>query len=375
MIRSSSPRASHPRGLPRPVRLAVILPLLLQASCTSDGYPLDNTYHYQGRAPTAAPQPSTFAYRYPDTPPVLNVAGLQDFVGRYRHRVVLLGFWASWSRQAREELMMLTRLQQSLEAEGFQVIACNVDAPGQWRSSTVPILHASKANFPCVVVPESARPGLRAWLAPNWNYALPARFVINRSGQVAMQAMTETPIENVEAQVRNLVAGGGLGDAEAGLSANAAALRTRLIDVRNGTATPLPEFTANPADARRLAAQLVAILTTRLDRTANPRIALLPFGSSRDRRYVSPLGKDTARAVEAGLREKGFYDLISASRSERMVEDAGLSPVALEYDSTLAKGKLACDYLLIGWIRGDVERGGVPGGMSVRREPDRSADE
>jgi alkyl hydroperoxide reductase subunit AhpC len=184
-----------------------LLALALAASCTSEGYPYDNTFHMQGKAPSHAPAESTYAYRFPDAPPVLDAAGLQDFVSKFKQRVVLIDFWASWSRQNRDELGALARMQEEMQSDGFQVIACNLDSQDQWSTVTVPMLHGAKANYPCVVIPKEARAALRAWLSPDWSYDLPARFVISRSGQVTAQALGGESLGSVEQQVRRLVMG------------------------------------------------------------------------------------------------------------------------------------------------------------------------
>lgn len=185
-----------------------LLALAMAAGCTTEGYPYDNTFHMQGKAPSHAPSASSYAYPYPDAPPVLDGAGLQDFVSKFKPRVVLLDFWASWSRQNREELASLARMQEEMGGDGFQVIACNLDSRDQWSTVTVPMLHGSRANYPCVVIPQEARQAMRAWLSPNWSYDLPARFVINRSGQVTAQAVGGESLNSLEQQVRRLVMGG-----------------------------------------------------------------------------------------------------------------------------------------------------------------------
>ena len=327
----------------------------LPCACTSDGYPLDNTYHIQGRAPSTPPQPTSFAYRYPDSAPVLDVTGLKEFVGRYRHRVVLLDFWASWSRQTREELGALARLQDEMEAEGFQVIACNFDDPKVWSTTTVPLLNASRASYPCVVIPESARRKIREWLAPNWSYDLPARFVINRQGQVTEQALGSAPLSQIEQHVRQLVMHGS-GGGDGGLSLTAVSLRAKLIDVRAGQGRSLQEVVADPPSAARLAEQEAALISAKLDRTKNPRIAILSFPSSKDRGGSTELGLATAKQLEKTLRDRGFYDLLGPGRTDRMLREADVTAMAIDYDPTLATGRLDCDYLVIGWLRGDLSR-------------------
>src|SRR5262245_3632543 len=146
----------------RPIRfslcvVAVASFAIIPTGCTNDGYPTDNTYHVQGKAPSSTPAPSTFAYRYPDSPPVLNEAGLKRLVEQYRQHVILLDFWATWSHSNREEMGMLARLQNDLRDEGFQVIACSFDEPIKWSKTIVPILHDAQARFPCVIIPEENR--------------------------------------------------------------------------------------------------------------------------------------------------------------------------------------------------------------------------
>jgi len=347
------------------------LAFVVASGCTSDGYPLDNTYHYQGKAPSAAPLPSTYAYRYPDMPPSLGAKDLQDFVGKFRHRVVLLDFWASWSRQTREEMVMLARLQDELEDEGFQVIACNFDAEDKWTGVTVPMLHAANANFPCVIIPDAQKAELRKWLAPNWSYDLPARFIINRQGVVAAQALGGTSLAAVEQQVRRYVNGEG-GKFAADVSRTGAAVRVKIVACREGKADSIPELTADPASPRRLAEQIGQFVTARVDRANNPRIAILPLADAKERRRPIPLGIATADELETYLKEQGYYDVVPPAQTRKILEESGLSAMSIDYEPSLVKGKLDADYLVIGWLR--TPHGSEPSSVtasaeSARREP------
>lgn len=327
--------------------------LLLSVGCTQDGYPAENTWHYQGKAPSNPPAGSSFAYRYPDMAPVLDAAGLQDFVSKYRHHVVLLDFWASWSRQNREEMEMLARLQNDLRDQGFQVIACNLDPSQEWARTTVPILHSAGGNFPCVVIPREARTDLRAWLEPEWNYDLPARFVLNRSGRVVMRAFSDTPISSLEQQVRELVRGGGSRE-DNRLTAGETALRLKLINVASGEGQTLGEVVARNDEPARLAEQAAGLVERRLDRTRNPRLAIVPFSSLPSRAKAGPLGLDVASRLSRNLRDRGFFDQIEPARAQSMLDGAGQTILTVEYDPTAVQGRISADYLLIGWLRGDI---------------------
>lgn len=331
-----------------------LLALALASGCTTEGYPYDNTFHMQGKAPSHAPAESSYAYRYPDTAPVLDAAGLQDFVSKFKHRVVLLDFWASWSRQNRAELTSLARMQEDMQSDGFQVIACSLDSPDQWSTLTVPMLHGSRANYPCVVIPQSARPAIRSWLSPDWSYDLPARFVISRTGQVTAQALGGESLGAVEQQVRRLVAGGTTGSGRT-VSTRDIGLRLTLVNVAGGQGESLGEAVGRDGDlitATRDAARLIA---ARIDRTANPRIAVLPFSELPARAKAGPSGIAAAQQVATGLKDQGFYDLVEPARAQRMIDGIGQTAVAIEYDPTAIQGKVAADYLVIGWLRGETQ--------------------
>ncbi len=323
----------------------------LNLGCTSDGYPLENSWHTQGKAPSSSPQPATFAYRYPDIPPVLNAKDLKEFTSRFKHRVILLDFWASWSRRTREEMSMLARLQDELDEEGFQVIGCSLDPEEKWGSVIVPMLHASNANFPCVVIPESAKAGIRQWLAPNWTYDLPARFVIDRSGNVVAQELSSASLSDVDQQVRQFVNGASGRTYSTSLTVSASAIRTKLVDVRSGKGESIPEMTADPSSAQRLAQQVADAVAVRADRAKNPRIAILPFGDAKDRRGATALGRETADQLAASLKEKGYFDIIPPAQTQKLIDEIGFSAMSIEYEAGLIKGRLNADFLILGWIR------------------------
>lgn len=335
------------------VLFAVLLTVLSNMGCNQEGYPYENTWHIQGKAPSHAPKPSTFAYRYPDVVPVLDAPGMQDFVSKYRHQVVVLDFWASWSRQNREELEMLARLQSDLRDQGFQVIACNLDGEAEWARTTVPILHGAGGNFPCVIIPPDAKAEIRSWLAPDWDYDIPARFVINRSGRVVMQAYADTPLSAVEQQVRDLVRGGpGRDDGQ--IASNEIGVRLKLINVAAGQGESIGQAVAMSSDPDELAERAADLIAGQLDRSRNPRIAICPFSPMPGKAPAGPLGVELANRVSTKLKDKGFFDQIEPARAESMVESSGQSVVKIEYDPSVAQGRLSADYLVIGWLRGDV---------------------
>ncbi len=317
--------------------------------------------------PVWATETVDIRYRYPDAPPVVDAQGLQDLVRehtRYRY-VVLLDFWASWCRRSREEMPALARLQDELGEDGFAVVSCNVDDMQQWTNQTIPILRSAGGNFPCVVVAPAAKESVRKWLDKMWAYDLPARFVINSRGEVVARLHGSMSLADAMASVRQVVRQGGAVARLSALTADGAALRVKLIDVRRKQWRSLPEVSTDPADAARLAAQVADTLSSQIDRSSNARIAVAAFRTARSRRQAGPFGRQTAAALQDALRQRGHYDLVGTSETERMIRRLGLALLDIEFDPSRVYDRLDCDYLIVGWLRGAVDSDVLPEALAA----------
>jgi thiol-disulfide isomerase/thioredoxin len=309
-------------------------------------------------------------YRYPDEPPVLDAQGLRAFVGRFRHRVVLLDFWASWCPRNREDMGVLIDLQEEMGHDSFQVIACNLDDPSLWSTGTVPLLNGLRASYPCVVLHSDAKTSLRTWLDPDWGGDLPARFILDAQGRVAAHMLSSGSVREVEQEVRRLAQASGVGNGTAALAPDAYALRIKLIDVRKGRAFSIPEVSMPGGKGSPLADQVYEHLAAEIDRRLNARIAILPFHSVRGRSDAEVVGRSTAGELEDIFRKHGYFDLVGPPAAERMIGALGLTAMGIEFDPSAAQGKVSCDFLVLGWVRGPAEPGGRESSLvSETREP------
>lgn len=350
----------HDRGarlLAMPRMIACLAMLVLMTGFVGGCEPDTSRDRAAVERPVWATEPVDIRYRYPDAPPVVDAQGLQDLVRehtRYRY-VVLLDFWASWCRRSREEMPSLARLQDELGEDGFAVISCNLDDVQQWANQTIPILRSAGANFPCVVVDAAAKESVRTWLDRMWAYDLPARFVVNSRGEVVARLHSSMSLADAMVSVRQIVRQGGAVATLSALTTDGAALRVKLIDVRRKRWRSLPEVTADPADAARLAEQAAGLLSNQIDRSSNARIAVVAFRTARSRRQAGPFGRQTAEALQDALRQRGYYDLIGLSEADRMIRRLGLTLLDIEFDPSRVYDGADCDYLIVGWLRGDVD--------------------
>lgn len=342
---------------------------------------------------------SAYRYQYPPAPPVIDARSLREFVGQNRDKVVVLAFWASWSPTSRSELAPLAMFQEDMYAQGVRVIACTFDPPSEWATRVVPFLQSARANYPCFVIPNEARGEVRDWLAREWNCDLPARFVFDRDGRVSYRALIGSSIDSVMDEARAMLVDGGthhtlapresVGEFAPRSSAatypaaphdaaphttapskpsgdtpsvravgdrresGAISLMARLVNVATGEAEILPVAFSAAGNADVMAAELSAYLAVRLSQAETQRIAILPFAPVAQRTRPTKLGRELAARVEAGLRRRGFADLLGPSVAESVLADAGVSAVAIDYDPTLASRRVAADFLVIGWLKGD----------------------
>jgi len=307
------------------------------------------------------PELSTYSFRYTDTPPVFDVADLKFFLKEFRRQVVILDLWASWSRSGREELAILADLKDELSDQGLRIVAVNFDPPEAWTDRTVPILLGAQANFPCVLVRQEAREELRRWLAPEWNYDLPARFILDRRGRIVARSLGDAPITSLLAEARQQVATKLTRRPMPDMpEIRTVARRTsprlspeaRLVNVASGEWESVSLSAADSSNPARLADRIVSYIKTRLNRANNDRIAILPFLSDADRGTTGTAGHEVAEKVRRSLREHGYFDLVGAGEALRLISQAGISATAIEANPSIVRGRLAVDYLVIGRIAG-----------------------
>ncbi len=128
---------------------------------------------------------------------------LQDLNGqrlslsKYKGKVVLLNFWATWCDPCRREIPRFVELQSKYGDRGFQVVGISLDDDAK---EVPPFYQQYKMNYPVAVGNEK--------LADRYGeiLGLPVNFLIDRDGRIAARHLGEANIPKLESEIRYLLA-------------------------------------------------------------------------------------------------------------------------------------------------------------------------
>jgi thiol-disulfide isomerase/thioredoxin len=171
--RSPPPRLSR-RGLLRRITAATALATVPPAAFASSGPPPLERYRIVRPARDVGDFPMT------------GLDGAASRFSRFRGKIVLMNFWATWCPACREELPALDRLQQAMGREGLQVVAVSVDR-GDRRSVERYVRDRRIRHLPVFVDPDARiahSEGSADRRAPFALYGMPITYVIGRAGSI-----------------------------------------------------------------------------------------------------------------------------------------------------------------------------------------------
>jgi peroxiredoxin len=136
-------------------------------------------------AARAANAPKALAPWTGGTTPALtlkDIAGVVHDLARYRGKVVVINFWATWCEPCREEMPSLQRLRARLPEKSFAVLAINVDEP---EARVRRFLEETRLDVPVLLDPNKT--ATRAWGVR----VMPTTFVIAPDGRIRYRLLGE----------------------------------------------------------------------------------------------------------------------------------------------------------------------------------------
>ena len=123
---------------------------------------------------TAAPGPNG-----KDSVSVIDIAGVQELIGRHHGEVLVINVWATWCVPCVEEIPDLN----SLSREGHvRVVGISIDDPADIPSKVVPFLKKHAVPYPVFVKAGGNDEDFINALNGRWTGAVPATFVYDSTG-------------------------------------------------------------------------------------------------------------------------------------------------------------------------------------------------
>lgn len=135
------------------------------------------------RPRTAAAKPAPGAEG--GDPPLIDLAGYNEMVARYRGKALMVNFWATWCQPCAKEYPMLVDLAKEYDAQGLAVVGVTLDEDHD-MGLVRKFLAANHPDFPNF----RQRPGIDPdafyqGVNPEWRGAMPQTDFYARDGHMA----------------------------------------------------------------------------------------------------------------------------------------------------------------------------------------------
>ena len=121
--------------------------------------------------------------------PLQTLDGAPQNLSRFRGRILVINYWATWCAPCREEIPLFVRLQQEYDAKGVQFVGIAIDQPDKVRD----FAREFRINYPLLIAGMDAMELSRK--AGNRAGVLPYTLVLSRQGNIAASlvgGITET---------------------------------------------------------------------------------------------------------------------------------------------------------------------------------------
>ena len=79
------------------------------------------------QAPSSKPSPHTGKAAGPADPPLVDLAGYQQLLAKYRGKPLVVNFWATWCEPCRDEYPLIADLAKEFKPQGISVLGIDMD--------------------------------------------------------------------------------------------------------------------------------------------------------------------------------------------------------------------------------------------------------
>ncbi|HXN19617.1 MAG TPA: TlpA disulfide reductase family protein [Candidatus Binatus sp.] len=144
------------------------------------------------------------ATKTPD-PQVIDLAGYQQLVAKYRGKPLVVNFWATWCEPCRDEYPLIVELAAEFKAQGISVIGINMDDDSD-MNLVRRFIARTQPRFPNYrQKPGIDLDGFYRGVNPAWNGTMPQTIFYTRDGHINLYFLGTRPRPVFEQAFRDLL--------------------------------------------------------------------------------------------------------------------------------------------------------------------------
>lgn len=150
------------------------------------------------------PAPAAQAAKVPD-PPIVDLAGYQQILTKYRGKPLVVNFWATWCEPCRDEYPLIVELAAEFKAQGVSVVGINMDDDSD-MNLVRRFIARTQPHFPNY----RQKPGIDLdafyrGVNPAWKGTMPQTIFYTRDGQIGGYFLGTRPRPVFEQAFRDLL--------------------------------------------------------------------------------------------------------------------------------------------------------------------------
>ena len=159
------------------------------------------------RAQTASAHPASATQKPAASPnlPLIDLAGYQQALAKYRGKPLLVTFWATWCEPCRDEFPLIVQLAKQYSPQGLAVFGVNLDSDAEMHLVRH-FLEKNQPGFPSY----RQKPGIDVdgfyhGVNSTWAGTMPSNVFYYRDGRIAGQFLGEQPRSTFEQAIRDVL--------------------------------------------------------------------------------------------------------------------------------------------------------------------------